>query len=66
MTDNEREMKIQCAASGIEAAMDAWEQSGNFADRGRADGYRLIMEVLIRERSAEKVASMESELGLSK
>lgn len=64
VTDTEREIKIQRAASGIEAAMHCWEQSGNFADRGRADRYRLEMEDLIRGRGPDQVARMEAQRGL--
>jgi hypothetical protein len=65
MTDKEREIKIQRCASGIEAAMHDYEQSGYFHDRGRADGYRIEMEALIKGRGADRVAAMEQALGLA-
>lgn len=65
MTDQEREIKIKRAASGLEAAMHEWEQAGCFAARGRADSYRLAMEALIKGRSAGAVANMEDALGLA-
>lgn len=58
MTDKDREMKIQRAASGIEAAMHEWEQSGCFAARGRADRYRLEMEALINGRGAVQAQTL--------
>lgn len=65
MTDQEREIKIKRAASGVEAAMHEWEQSGCFSARGRADRYRIEMEALIKGRSDGAVAGMEEALGLA-
>jgi hypothetical protein len=58
MTDQYRETKIKRDASGIEADIHEWDQSGCFASRGRADSYRLEMERLINNRSPEQLSSM--------
>lgn len=65
MTDQQREKNIASLSTLIEGAMARYEASGNFHDRGQADGYRITRDSLIRGRSAEQVASMQEALGLA-
>lgn len=53
LSDIEREAAIKREAIQMEDAMARYEISGDFADRGEADGCRLRMEELIASRPVE-------------
>lgn len=65
MTDEERERHIRSCGTLMEAAMQRWHDHGDFADRGEADRWRLLMQEAIKGRSAAQVARMERERGLA-
>lgn len=50
MNDLLREKSIAELALLMQGCMARWEASGNFCDRGQADGYRIAMENLINGR----------------
>lgn len=64
-SDDDREAAIKRAGAALEKHMAQWEETGCFAARGDADRARRLMELLIAGRSAEQVAKMERERGLS-
>ena len=63
--DKQREKSITDLGLLLEGAMSRWEVFGCFHARGQADGYRLVMEALIRGRSAGQIERMEQALGLA-
>lgn len=65
LTDDERERHIHSCAVLMEQAMQRWHDHGDFADRGEADRWRLLMQEAIKGRSAAQVARMERERGLA-
>ena len=65
MTDTERERHISDCGRLMEAAMDRYAESSDLADLGDAHRWRLAMEQAIKGRSAEQVACMEQNAGLS-
>jgi len=65
MTDTERETEIAALTAAMEAAYATWERDGCFAARGEADRLMRARDDLVRGRSAEQVARMESERGLA-
>lgn len=63
MTAKELETHIQDTGLLMIAAYNRYEASGCFADRGEADGFRLLLEAAISARSPQAVAQMEAERG---
>lgn len=66
LTDEQRELQIKEAGEAMQRAYAAWESTGCFDARGKADAERVRMEGLIRCRSAAMVARLEQERGLSR
>lgn len=65
MSDDQRESAIKFCGEQMQAWVAEHERSHCFSARGAADFWRLRMESLITGRSAAKVQTMESELGLA-
>lgn len=65
MTDTERESEIARLTQEMEAAYAIWQSDGCFAARRDADRLMRQRDDLVRGRSAERVARMESERGLA-
>ena len=66
LTDEQRELRIKEAGESMQRAYAAWEATGCFDARGKADAERRRMEELIRGRSAAAVARLEQERGLAR
>jgi hypothetical protein len=64
-TDAEREHAIVLLGQQMQAAYARYEASGCFSDLGEAHSKRMLMEALIRGRSASQVARMEAARGLN-
>jgi hypothetical protein len=65
LTDETREEAIQLAGRLFLRYWARWEQTGDFGAKGDADRALRLQNLLIAGRSAEQVAKMESERGLS-
>lgn len=67
LTQAELELEAHIMSCGrlVERAMASYEASGNFADRGEADRWRLEMERSIAMRAPETVAKLEAARGLA-
>lgn len=67
LTRDEAELEAHITSCGllVEQAMAAYEVSGNFADRGEADRWRLEMGRSIAMRAPETVAKLEAAKGLA-
>jgi hypothetical protein len=65
LSDSEVEKHIRDCGWLMEDAMRRYCETGCFSYRGEADRWKLLMEEAIRGRSAEQVARLEKERGLS-
>lgn len=65
MNDQEREEAIADMGLLMTSAYACYEVTHCFSDKGRADGYRIAMQKLISQRSAQQVRLMELERGLA-
>lgn len=67
LTRDEIELEAHIKSCGelVEQAMANYETSGNFADRGEADRWRIEMERAIALRAPETVAKLEAARGLA-
>lgn len=63
--DHERELQIQAHGLLMQAAMSAWERTGCFEARGKADYHLGQQSILIKQRSASAVQQMELAGGLN-
>lgn len=59
MTPDELEAHIRDCGRLMQQAMDDYEASGCFSDRGEADYWRVRMEKAIASRSQDQIRSME-------
>lgn len=59
------EMHIRHCGNLMKDAMARYELSGDFSDRGDADGWRVAMERAIAARTLAVVGAMEAERGIS-
>ena len=59
MTPDELEAHIRDCGRLMQQAMDDYEASGCFSDRGEADHWRVRMEKAIASRSQDQIRRME-------
>jgi len=64
LSDTELEAHIADCGKRLIACMEAWEQGGNFADRGEAMYFERLQAEAIKARSVEQVRRMEVARGL--
>jgi len=65
MTAAEHEAHIKRLGEKMELHHAVYVHTGCFAARGSADGYRLLMEAAITQRTPAHVKQLEIERGLS-